>query len=208
MSYLQERSTFRLSFGLTAVVLLHVGLLLALMNGLALRVIKQRPPITDLVPVVTPDEAPPPPPREPVAGENMDRFDVPVPVMPDIPIAWQDDTATPIWQPTLHDDDASYVSAQPRITAPRVDPGHPLTQPEYPPASIRQGEVGTVTLLVYVLPDGRVADAKVSRSSGFARLDAAAVREAKRAWRFLPATADGTPIAEWGTYAVTFRLTN
>lgn len=94
------------------------------------------------------------------------------------------------------------------MTAPRVDPRYPLTQPEYPPSSIRQGEVGTVTLLIYVLPNGRVADAKVSRSSGFTRLDAAAVREAKRSWRFVPATSDGTPVADWGTYAVTFRLTN
>src|SRR5262245_13714563 len=207
MSYLQERSTFRLSFGLIAVVLLHAALLLALMNGLALHVIKKPPPMTNVVPVPRVDE--PLPPSELVPLATMDRFDTPIPPAPDIPIELQDDTAAPTWQQQpLADDEAGYAPARPRITAPRVDPLHPLTQPEYPPASIRQGEVGTVTLLVYVSPDGRVADVRVSRSSGFARLDAAAVREAKRAWRFLPATSDGTPIAEWGTYAVTFRLTN
>ena len=140
----------------------------------------------------------------------MDSFDV-VPREPVIDIDIEDDfqAQQPVWQPMPGaDESGGYPGAQPRMTAPRVDPRYPLTQPEYPPSSIRQGEVGTVTLLIYVLPNGRVADAKVSRSSGFTRLDAAAVREAKRSWRFVPATSDGTPVADWGTYAVTFRLTN
>jgi protein TonB len=88
------------------------------------------------------------------------------------------------------------------------DPKHPATQPEYPPTSRRLGEAGTVTLQIYVLDNGKVGDAKILKSSGFERLDEAAVREAKRAWKFVPATEEGKPIASWVNMAVTFKLTD
>jgi protein TonB len=60
-----------------------------------------------------------------------------------------------------------------------------------------------------VLPDGKVGEVKVSRSSGYPRLDASAMREAKRSWRFLPAkSGGGEPIAAWGTFEVAFELRN
>ena len=93
-------------------------------------------------------------------------------------------------------------------TPPRSDPKHPPTLPEYPPTSRRLGEAGTVTLQVYVLENGKVGDVKVQKSSGFERLDEAAVREVKRAWRFIPATEDGKPVAGWGAFNVTFKLTD
>ena len=34
------------------------------------------------------------------------------------------------------------------------------------------------------------------------------MREAKRSWRFIPAKEGNTPVAEWGQFAVTFRLTD
>lgn len=62
-------------------------------------------------------------------------------------------------------------------------------------------------LLIYVLPDGKVGEVKVSRSSGYPRLDASAMREAKRSWRFLPANSgSGEAMAAWGTFEVTFEL--
>ncbi len=64
-------------------------------------------------------------------------------------------------------------------------------------------------LLIYVLPDGSVGDVKVSRSSGYPRLDASAMREAKQSWRFLPAkTGSGEAIPAWGTFEVSFELNN
>ena len=88
-------------------------------------------------------------------------------------------------------------SAVPR-TAPKSDPRRPLTQPEYPPSSRRAGEAGTVILEVYVLENGRVGDARVKTSSGFPRLDEAAVREVKRSWRLVPGTENGKPVADVG----------
>ncbi len=62
-------------------------------------------------------------------------------------------------------------------------------------------------LLIYVLPNGLVADVKIERSSGFPLLDNAAVRKARAAWSFLPATSgSGQAIAAWGTYDVRFEL--
>lgn len=89
-----------------------------------------------------------------------------------------------------------------------VGRGARITQPEYPPASRRAGEAGTVTLQVYVLESGRAGEVKVAKSSGFEKLDEAAVREVQRNWRFVPGKEDGKPIAMWHTFAVTFRLTD
>jgi protein TonB len=93
-------------------------------------------------------------------------------------------------------------------TAPKSDSRRPLTQPEYPPSSRRAGEAGTVILEVYVLENGRVGEAKVKQSSGFPRLDEAAVREVKRSWRLVPGTENGKPVPMWGQFAVTFKLTD
>ena len=54
--------------------------------------------------------------------------------------------------------------------------------PEYPPASRRRGEEGTVVLILTV-EGGRVKHAEVERSSGFRALDEAA-EKALRRWRF------------------------
>ena len=83
----------------------------------------------------------------------------------------------------------------PRLTAVAMDPRHPLTQPPYPPGSIRDNEQGNADVEVYVLPNGRVGEARIVRSTGFERLDRAALEEARRYWRFTPATRDGTPVA-------------
>lgn len=96
----------------------------------------------------------------------------------------------------------------PKIIEAKIDPSHPLTQPPYPPQSRRFGEKGRVELLIYVLANGRVGEARIASSSGFQRLDEATIREALRAWRFIPQQADGTAVASWQTVAITFRLEN
>ena len=86
--------------------------------------------------------------------------------------------------------------------------GTRITQPEYPPASRRAGEEGTVHLQVYVLENGRAGEIKVAKSSGFPKLDEAAVKEVQRNWRFVPGKEDGKPVPMWHIFAVTFRLTD
>ena len=86
--------------------------------------------------------------------------------------------------------------------------GARITQPEYPPASRRAGEEGTVNLQVYVLENGRAGEIKIAKSSGFPKLDEAAVKEVQRNWRFVPGKEDGKPVPMWHIFAVTFRLTD
>jgi TonB family protein len=65
-----------------------------------------------------------------------------------------------------------------------------------------------VQLLMFVLPNGRVGEARVAVSSGFPRLDEAAVHEALRSWRFLPDSVDGVATGSWNRIGITFRLKN
>ena len=62
--------------------------------------------------------------------------------------------------------------------------------PAYPPYSRRLGEEGKVLLRVELDEEGRVDRAAVKTSSGFARLDDAALRAVK-AWHCNPARRDG-----------------
>jgi TonB family protein len=88
---------------------------------------------------------------------------------------------------------------------PTSNPYLPLAEPEYPAESRLASEEGTVVLRVYVLEDGRVADAEVKQSSGYPKLDAAAVQRAL-SWRLKPALSNGAPVGAWGDFAVSFRL--
>ncbi|NLC24754.1 MAG: energy transducer TonB [Oxalobacter sp.] len=53
-------------------------------------------------------------------------------------------------------------------------------KPVYPPASIRRKETGLVQVRVLIGADGRVQDARITASSGFARLDQSALEAAMR----------------------------
>ena len=87
----------------------------------------------------------------------------------------------------------------------QADPRFPFTEPDYPVPDIRMGHEGTVWLTIEILPNGRVGAVHIDKSSGFDRLDAAAVREAHK-WRMQPGTQDGIAIPMYKRVPVTFRL--
>lgn len=92
------------------------------------------------------------------------------------------------------------------VVLPRADAqGLQNHAPAYPQTSSRLGEEGRVTLLLLIAADGSVADIKLERSSGFMRLDRAAIGAVKR-WRFIPARQGGQAIAYWYSQVVTFSL--
>ena len=64
-----------------------------------------------------------------------------------------------------------------------------LTQPIYPPRSIRLGQEGTVIVEVEVLANGRIGDVRLRTSSGFRLLDEAALKAARKG-RYKPARRD------------------
>ena len=84
-----------------------------------------------------------------------------------------------------------------------------LRQPsvQYPPISYDNAEEGTVTLLLAVQTDGSISDIRIARSSGYQRLDAAAVRSLRQA-KFQPATCHGKPIAMRIRQPFIFELTD
>lgn len=68
-----------------------------------------------------------------------------------------------------------------------------LTSPEYPAISRRMGEEGKLVLRVELDEQGRIAAAKVINSSGYERLDNAALAAVK-SWQCNPSLRDGQPV--------------
>lgn len=191
------------------IVLLHIGMFWLLNSGLSHQIIDVvLGPIETRMIEEAPDTDEPPPPPPPKI-ETPPPFVPPPEVSIELPVETNTSTAiqtTTTVRPTAPPPPVA-APAIPR-TAPRSDPRRPLSQPEYPPSSRRAGEAGTVILEVYVLENGRVGEARVKQSSGFPRLDEAAVREVKRSWRLVPGTENGKPAPMWGQFAVTFKLTD
>jgi protein TonB len=70
---------------------------------------------------------------------------------------------------------------------------------------VSAGEEGTALVTAEVDVSGRAVGAKISRSSGYADLDAAALRSVA-GWSFSPATKDGKPMAQQVVVPVRFQL--
>lgn len=79
--------------------------------------------------------------------------------------------------------------------------------PTYPRVSRRRGEEGTVTLSVQVLPAGVAGRIEVIRSSGYRRLDQAAVDAAGKT-RYEPALLFGRTVESNMELSYTFRLSD
>ena len=78
-------------------------------------------------------------------------------------------------------------------------------KPTYPPLSKRLGEQGQVLVRVLIGSDGVALKAELKQSSGFERLDQAALGAAMR-WRYLPGRRGGVPETMWFTAPITFAL--
>ena len=66
--------------------------------------------------------------------------------------------------------------------------------PQYPAESRKLREEGVVLLKVAVTAAGRAADVQLQRSSGYTRLDQAALKAVRR-WEFKPARVGLTAVA-------------
>lgn len=92
------------------------------------------------------------------------------------------------------------------LVMPRSDAAHlnnPL--PVYPRQSLRLNEEGTVLMSLYILSDGTVGEIRLKRSSGYPRLDQAALETVKR-WRFQPARRGNEAISMWYDFPMPFTL--
>lgn len=78
-------------------------------------------------------------------------------------------------------------------------------KPRYPPISLRNGEQGTVLIEVLVSDTGRAQDARIKTTSGFFRLDNAALSTVLT-WRFVPGKRAGVAQTMWFTVPINFGL--
>ena len=79
--------------------------------------------------------------------------------------------------------------------------------PDYPALSVRKGEEGRVLMMVLVSADGAAEDVQIEKSSGFDRLDNAAVAAVKK-WRFIPAKKNNQPLSAFVRVPMPFILEN
>jgi protein TonB len=192
--------------GFCIVAALHVAFVLVLEDALNLRLPGPAEPPRIEARVLPDAPRPPVTPIRPVTSDwnrNPVTEDFVPPDLAPIDIEAEPATAPPL-DPIITT--GSATPAPPVRTAAAVDPRWPLTRADYPSASVRLGEEGSVLLELTLGSDGRVLEARVIESSGHVRLDQAAVDEAVRAWRLRPATLDGAPIESRHRIRVQFRL--
>jgi protein TonB len=205
MTYNSRKTIPQQLSGLGFVILLHILVVYIVASGLGHQAVEavMGPIETRVIEEAKKptDEAPPPPPK----------IETPPPFVPppEIDIAPEAVAAPTTAITNVQSKTAAPPPPPPPPTAdvaPRSNPKRPVSQPDYPSASQRMGEEGVVTLALYVLEDGRVGDARVEKSSGFPRLDEAAVSHAKARWKLLPGTREGKPVAMWTQMNVRFQL--
>ncbi|MCX9157371.1 TonB family protein [Niveibacterium sp. 24ML] len=91
-------------------------------------------------------------------------------------------------------------------SAPRFDADYLQNpRPEYPALSRRLGEQGRVVLRVRVEANGSAGLVELHRSSGFSRLDEAALQAVRR-WKFVPARRGNEAVAESVLVPIPFIL--
>lgn len=190
------------------IVLLHAGFFWALTNGVSFHLIP--PPEGGIIEWQPAEPPQPPPPQIIKVNPVIDIFvpDIETPVLPP-----EGPTNAPV-------NVTREVPPQPPVTTvvegpgsgpliiePTLDPRYPFSEPEYPVSEIRQGHEGTVLLALQILPNGRVGAVRIEQSSGYAKLDESAAREARK-WRMKPGTSDGAAMPMWKKVPIRFQLKN
>lgn len=154
-------------------------------------VVSLPPPVRVPEPVATPKRKPKPKAVEPVRQAETP----PQAVTDAAPVAT---AATP--------SPVSAAPAAPALVEARYDADYLRNPPPvYPPMSRRRGEQGKVLVLVAVTPGGLAGEVSLRKSSGYPRLDEAALK-AVRGWRFAPARRGDNPVAATVVVPITFRL--
>ena len=103
---------------------------------------------------------------------------------------------------------APAAPAQPAIQLPSSDADYLQNpEPKYPENSQRLNEQGTSTIRVLIGADGLPQRSEIGKSSGFDRLDRAALATVMR-WRYVPGKRNGVPEAMWFSVPIVWKLTS
>jgi len=205
MAYLdQPGMSPRKMTAIVLVALLHVFIGYAFISGLAYQAVKKV--ASDLKTFDVQDE-PPPPPEEPPPPPEVPKDLPPPPIVAPPPIV-QTQTVAPVIVPTVPVAPPPVITptappapppAPPKISqaaAAKGNPGSWVTSDDYPAAAQREGAQGTSGLTFEVTPEGRIANCRVTSSSGNSLLDDTACKLVTRRGRYSPAKDEnGNPIA-------------
>ena len=206
-----------------SVVLFHVAALWALQTGLLRRAVEVLVPVAILSELITPPapkvlplpiSKPPEPVKQPMARQTT-----PTPPPAPQPVAIADPTPAPNAPIGVVAPQAPLPPiAAPVAVAPAPPPSPPKVElpssdadylqnpkPAYPPVSKRLGEQGKVLVRVLIGADGLAQKAEIRQSSGFERLDHAALSTVQK-WRYMPGKRAGVAEAMWFTVPVNFVL--
>lgn len=200
--------------GLVLVVAIHVALLYAAVSyklipppqetlTLMVNLIKPPPPPKEEPP--PPEPPKPPPPKEVKLIKKQKPIELPKPAPVLVAEAPVIAPTEPVAPPPPPEPIKEAPAPEPVVEAPPPKPAAPAqitgdmlecsqkSQPNYPPASRRMGEQGSVKLRLELDETGRITSAKVVESSGHTRLDNAGLATVKN-WRCQAATRDGQPV--------------
>jgi periplasmic protein TonB len=150
---------------------------------------------------------PPPPPPPPLALRDYLPAQV---VPPDITIALPAELPPPMLVTSIESETMPPPAPRMVVAVPTTRP-RPISVPNglerYPAESIRAKESGEPTITICISATGTVESVQVTKSSGFARLDQAAVGIGKEA-KFKPAMERGEPVPACLPYRIKFAINN
>jgi len=195
------------------VVAIHVALLYVAMSyklipppqealTLMVNLIKPPPPPKEEPP---PEPPKPPPPKEVKLIKKQKPIELPKPAPVLVAEAPVVAPTEPVAPPSPPEPIQETPPPEPVVEAPPPKPAAPVqitgdmlqcsqkSEPNYPPASRRVGEQGSVKLRLELDETGHITSAKVIESSGHTRLDNAGLATVKN-WRCQAATRDGQPV--------------
>jgi periplasmic protein TonB len=220
-----------------AVVVLHVAMLWLFQSGLLMRTTELLVPVEVLARLIEPPViAPPAPVVEPPRPVAKAPPPLAKPVQPRADAPEKPPQATPRPQPAAQPQAVAEASppspapnaptavpapsqpapvavapaapAPPAIQPPSSDADYLQNpEPKYPENSQRLNEQGTSTIRVLIGADGQPQRAEIGKSSGFDRLDRAALATVMR-WRYVPGKRNGVPEAMWFSVPIVWKLTN
>lgn len=206
MNFSHEKNPGKNFTGIAAVVVIHALVAWGIVSGLGTRMVTK---MAEAVETKIIEEVKPPPPKEvPPPPPPPEMKAPPPPFIPPVEVNVQQPApvnqvmanATNVRPATTElarpQAPAAPVSAAKSVHVAAVADFSTCAKPDWPKASLRNEETGTVTLSFLIGVDGRVADSKIMKSSGFRDLDKAALNGIGKC-RFKPGMTDGKPEQAW-----------
>lgn len=216
MAYADQSMSSRRVVAIGIVVLLHAVIGYAFVTGLAYNVVKKV--AQDLKTFDVAEEPPPPeelPPPPPPPEQKVE----PPPVLAPPPIVSIPTPAPPIVQ-TVREAPPVVITPtappapppppKPSIATPAKERGNSslwVTNDDYPSRALREEREGVTAVAWDITTEGRVANCRVTSSSGSPDLDDAACKSITRRGRYAAAKdASGNPIASTGSRRVRWQM--